>query len=739
MVISSILFWVLLIILISRISKSRKQKKVRQQHEEYLASIGKDESKNSTSETPGKPRKLNKFEKEQELERLIKDYGSAKLDLSYCIKYPSIKEEQAEESLEKMRSLNEKLRTYKEDYTKEIDQLEADWKSAKLTLDYEAAKRDLFYSIGHPATTEDEQVKGAIEKMRNLNEKLRTYQKDYTAEIDRMEKEWEEAIAAYKKKKADDARDSHLKRIEDGAARIGKEIKELETEQKKLLNMSLESLSSYPLDLLGHRMSSMTTEWEIMLESTKELAKLTPPIDCSDRLAAEAMVVLPVLVSDQLFNRGTGKVGYYPTVFMGKLRKGFADLASINPAYGDAARTGPYEQFWKRLTDFEAATTEAAHCGMMLPDAYGQINHEFLEAAQAMTRPEAEATIAGFEAARIESSLGAITALDPRKLLLALWFFAMEKPYQAKDLANAQHYCTWFFNQKCPDVKLAEWYAQRQLGGPDAITRIDNKEFENVTAPLAEQWASGLMWLQGYRQELDILQKMLESKLPMSPKVQERFHALKNGGENASATHQAVSNGDQLFFDVSALAWKDAEYNSLFENLAFQDKKLTYGLAVRDEDKDLMLPAGVSLPGKDALLAKFQSDFAEEYDDQASARGVEFVMLSGSGEEHMDGILAVSTECCQLGIAAHMARIGKKVNIKFYTLFLPEGLELAAQKQQVLSLCRKLNPTVNMWESGLKTSMLTAIQQLLNSSVQGGGQPGDPLPLSDTKAEEPVF
>ena len=410
-----------------------------------------------------------------------------------------------------------------------------------------------------------------------------------------------------------------------------------------------------------------------------------------------------------------------------------AELQKLGALDDRSGIIDPCEKEWKRLKDVERHNESVSKHGMMDPEHYGQIDQKFLAAAQAMTRQEAAVILDGCERAMEKSSLDALASIDAEKLLLTPWVFAMEKPYKADDFNRAAELCGWLFMHTPMDIYMARWYAQRQMGGSDAVQTGDIKECTDERLP------SCLMWLQAYKQEQKLLQEMLSGNMPMSPKAQERLHALNNGGGNAPDTHQAVSTGDQLFFDVSALTWKEAEYNSLFENLAFQDKKLTYGLAVRDEDKDLMLPAGVSLPGKEALLAKFNADFNEEYGDQASARGVELVILSGNGEEHMEGILAASTECRQLGIAAHMARIGKKVNIKFYTLFLPEGLELAAQKQQALSLSRKLNPTVSMWESGLKTSMLTSIQQLLNSSVQGGGQPETPLPQSDTKPEEPVF
>ena len=409
------------------------------------------------------------------------------------------------------------------------------------------------------------------------------------------------------------------------------------------------------------------------------------------------------------------------------------NLTELSQSEDRSAEIAQCRKELERLAAFEARIKEVSQHGMMDPEHYGQVDQRFMDAVRAMTAQEVEDLLNRCESAKEQGTLNAITTINPERLMQALWVLGMEKPYRAKEFERLTDICSWFFASSYPvDAEMARWYAQRQMGGPDSV------EIGDIRKCLSERLASCLMWLQAYRQEQRVLQEMLKENCTMSPKAQERLHALNNGGGKAPDTHEAVSGGDELSFDVSALSWRDEEYNALFESLAFQDKKLTYGLAVRDEDKDLLLPAGVQLPGKDAMLAKFQADFAEEYGDQATARSAEFVMLSGGGEERMEGILAVSADCRQLGVAAHMARIGKKVNIKFYTLFLPEGLELAAQKQQALSLSRKLNPTVSMWENGLKTSMLTAIQQLLNSSAQGGGQqPDAPIPNSDGGA--PVF
>ena len=88
-----------------------------------------------------------------------------------------------------------------------------------------------------------------------------------------------------------------------------------------------------------------------------------------------------------------------------------------------------------------------------------------------------------------------------------------------------------------------------------------------------------------------------------------------------------------------------------------------------------------------------------------------------------------------MGILVHVARIGKKLNIKFYTLFMPSGTRIVDQKQQVLSLYKKLSPSVAMWESSMKDTVLMAIQQLLNEEPQttfNGGNTSD-------NSDKPIF
>ena len=194
-----------------------------------------------------------------------------------------------------------------------------------------------------------------------------------------------------------------------------------------------------------------------------------------------------------------------------------------------------------------------------------------------------------------------------------------------------------------------------------------------------------------------------------------------------------VINNSTVYFDVSALSWGDDEYVGLFENLAFQEKNLSYSLAVRDEDKELFVAQGIRIPTLSTILTKLNEVFFEEYGSDATASMKKCIALSGSGEETIIGILAISEKCKQMGLLVHVAHIGKKLNIKFYTLFMPNSNSLMDQKQQALSLYKKLSPSVAMWESSLKDTILFAIQQLLNSASE---YPSGNIPLSDN---DPVF
>ena len=195
-----------------------------------------------------------------------------------------------------------------------------------------------------------------------------------------------------------------------------------------------------------------------------------------------------------------------------------------------------------------------------------------------------------------------------------------------------------------------------------------------------------------------------------------------------------------MYFDVSSLTWREEEYKGFFDNLAFRDSNLTYSLTIRDEDKELFISQGVQVPADSDILKKLREVFEEEYGSSVVSRQVEATALSGSGEERLKGILIYSEECSQMGIFVHLVKIGKKVDIKFYTLLMPENVSAEDQLQKALSLQKKLSPTVNMWEGSLKETTLMGIQQLLNKENQSTSKKTEnDSAHKNVNSDEPVF
>lgn len=238
--------------------------------------------------------------------------------------------------------------------------------------------------------------------------------------------------------------------------------------------------------------------------------------------------------------------------------------------------------------------------------------------------------------------------------------------------------------------------------------------YHNSSSSILTTIASGLMWIGAYDSEKQILEYMLSKQLQLSPKQQERLHSLNNGGGDAPKGYNVSSNVEKLYFDISSISWRDDEYKGFFENLAFEEKVLSYSIAVRDEDKELMISRRVKLPEQNFVLEKIKKVFDEEYGETVQASICSCCALSGTSQEELNGILIQASECLHMGVLLHMACIGKKFTIKFFTLFMPNATTLADQKQQLLSLHKKMSPSVTMWENSLKDTILIAFQQLLN-------------------------
>lgn len=433
-----------------------------------------------------------------------------------------------------------------------------------------------------------------------------------------------------------------------------------------------------------------------------------------------------------------GTHGSYQNTYS-SLKNSVSNMEAANRALKNLSKNDDYSgtiSSCSKLADefnaFGQRVNRLPYTRMMDSANYGRIQKTYLDSVRSMNKSTANTIIAKCKRNMSSHSYSQIFAIDIEAILRCVWFYATDKPYSAESFKRAVNVFNRLVEKPHVDVTIAELYAMKQMGGEDVLRdRIRNMLMTTHTAEELTLIASALMWINAYQAENMILQHMLSNGMQMSAKTQERLHSLTNGGGKAPSGFNVASNNSALYFDVSALAWKDDEYTGLFENLAFQEKTLSYSLAVRDEDKDLFITNSISVPGTAKILTKLSSVFMEEYGSAVTAELKKCIALSGSGEEKMEGILVESNECKQMGILVHVARIGKKLNIKFYTLFMPSGTRLANQKQQVLSLYKKLSPSVAMWESSMKDTVLMAIQQLLNAEPQTTFNGGNATDTSD--------
>lgn len=323
-------------------------------------------------------------------------------------------------------------------------------------------------------------------------------------------------------------------------------------------------------------------------------------------------------------------------------------------------------------------------------------------------------------------------AVGYNRLFMCMWFIALQTPFVNADFQRVRRLLHRVFRATHTDVVIADLYSKYNIGGEKAIYEDVKSLIEKneKNSAVLSSIASGLMWMKAYESEQRVLQHMLSSGVEMSMPLQQRLRALANGGGETDTVIE-ISSADNFYFDVSPLAWKDNDFTNLFDNLAFQGKTLTYALAIRDEDKELSIPIGITVPSAEQMQDKLASVLDSEYEGAATSKVVDSVAISGSGEESLKGVLVTAADCAQMGILIHSAKIGRKLTIKLYTLFVPTNNEVSLQKKQVLSLYNKLSLSTTQWESSLQTTILTAIQQLLNDTTQTG--------TNGTGSNTPIF
>lgn len=378
-------------------------------------------------------------------------------------------------------------------------------------------------------------------------------------------------------------------------------------------------------------------------------------------------------------------------------------------------------------------------------EKYGCINEQGLSLIMKTDREYAVRTIEEYSTLiskenLTQTDLDIIYQINLMEILGFIWYFATEKIYSAADFSRAENLLFKVYKKEHVEVIIAKLYAKKKIGGEDAL-RESIRELLKKQKDLEKLQgiASGLMWMKAYQAESMVLKCMLESGMEMSSKAQERLQILANGGGKTPDGYSVESTNTEIYFDAASLSWKEEGYKNFFDNLAFHDSNLTYSLAVRDENKELYVTRGIVLPKLEELHKKLKEVFEQEYEGEVSCNPVKAVALSGNDREILDGILAIPKEFSQMGVLIYLIKIGKKIDIKFYTLAMPMKATIEEQQQKTLALYKKLSPNLNAWESSLRETSLMGIQQLLNIVQTTSDHRDEFTSNREKKSDEPIF
>ena len=253
-----------------------------------------------------------------------------------------------------------------------------------------------------------------------------------------------------------------------------------------------------------------------------------------------------------------------------------------------------------------------------------------------------------------------------------------------------------------------------------ATTTLDNTASGSDSVTLFATIASGLRWMNAAESEHKVLQFMLDSQMSMQSSLQRRLFQLSNGIENIPKKLDIESTEDRFVVDITTPMWKEKDYKSFFNGLKYEGNKLDHSLAVREETLELVLPKNMQVPSEKQIEEKLRVLFEDNINQTVFLRFISCLALSGAETVNFPAMLVTVTESVQMGVLVSTETIGKNLNIKIYTLYIPTSDDINLQMADVASLFQKQNPIAVKWETNLKKNIKLAYQQLLNNTPYVG-------------------
>jgi len=313
-----------------------------------------------------------------------------------------------------------------------------------------------------------------------------------------------------------------------------------------------------------------------------------------------------------------------------------------------------------------------------------------------------------------------------------LWYYALREPENKTKITQCIKIYQTLNIVYCIDTLLAELYALSQTNERHLIILkvkafLDDTRLRKEATDLTSL-ASMLNYLKMTEAEHVVLNFMKKAKLALSTVANERLVAIENMDQNAPVKQEITQTG--FYMDTSSVNWHDKDFEGFFKNLMIQNETLNYHLALRDHNHHLTLNKAVTLPSEGVINNTLNNAFDEEYGDEVKSKIIHGEIVTDGDHTPINGYLVSIDDCPQLGIFLHIMKLGKKLNIKFYTLYMPSNAPASEQKKMALAIYKQTTPAISAWEESVKETILATLQKLLNQSTNN---------ISTTKKDSIIF
>lgn len=287
-----------------------------------------------------------------------------------------------------------------------------------------------------------------------------------------------------------------------------------------------------------------------------------------------------------------------------------------------------------------------------------------------------------------------------------MWYYAVKKPFnvnkfeEARDLYNK--YTLFDYDNDCDndyddddyepsensekykigkvEEILAVIYVRKQIGGEGTVQQ-ERKYIDSWTdAKIAEGnrtecsiFASGLAWLELYDIELNVLRKMVQHNLQLSPDLQERLSFLENGGTTSNVKVYEVEPQSTFIYDSSSENWNQNQFDTFFRKVGMKKIILNYSLSIFTWKKTIPLLNNKNT-SMNVFYKKFQS-MVNDFNGEVICTRTKAQAINLDNLSYPDTVVFQFTskrnQCLSMLFACE--EFGKNLNLTIITLFTPDN------------------------------------------------------------------